>query len=192
MKRALGILALVACVAVLAPPVGAQAPKTTITGTTPFTLGMASADAKTADPTLASVSAPICGTAPHGAAYSSHVTAPMGGYPYVATLILCFSDDKLGAIALTWPQGTFRQDSPRWWVALKGLAAQLTGSYAPSLVRWNSVDEDMGGVLEMADGQGNLLTLRADPGDDPDILLTYMSADYDQAVNGKRVKVTSY
>ena len=192
MKGALSIIALATCVAVLAPPVGAQAPKTTITGTTPFTLGMASADAKAADPTLSSVSAPICGTAPHGAAYASHVTAPLGGYPFVATLILCFSDDKLGAIALTWPQGTFNQDNPRWLVAVKALAEQLTASYGPALVRRYAVDDDMGGVLEMADSQGNLLTMRADPGTDPDILLTYMSADYDQAIHGKRVTVASY
>jgi hypothetical protein len=50
----------------------------------------------------------------------------------------------------------------------------------------------MGGVLEIADAQGNLLTMASDPGDDPDIRLIYMSAAYDQAVNGKRILLSSY
>lgn len=193
MKRAVGFIALATCLAVWAPPAGAQtAPKDTITGTAPFTLGMASADALTADPSLTAVTTTVCGTPAHGAAYGSRVTAPVGGYPYVASLVLCFSEDKLGAIVLTWPQGTFRQDTVRWQLATRAVAAQLAASYAPGLLRRYAVDDDMGAVIEMADGQGNLLTMTSDPGDDPDIAVTYVSAGYDQAVNGKRVTVTSY
>jgi hypothetical protein len=153
---------------------------------------MASADARSADATLAPVSAAVCGTPAHGAAYGTRVTAPLGGYPYVANLVLCFSDDKLGAISLSWPRGTFQEDSIRWQIAMRALAAQLTASYAPGLVRRNAVNDDMGAVVEMADGQGNLLTMGADPGEDPDITLRYMSADYDQTLHGKRATVTSY
>ena len=193
MKRTVGLIALATCLAVLAPPAGAQtAPKSTITGTAPFALGMASADALTADPSLATVSTTVCGTPAHEVSYGTHVTASLAGYPYVGNLVLCFLNDKLGAIVLTWPQGTFQEDTIRWQLATQALAAQLAAAYAPGLLRRYAVDDDMGAVIEMADGQGNLLTMTSDPGDDPDIAVTYVSADYDQAVNGKRVTVTSY
>lgn len=192
MKRLLVFIALATCVAILAPAAGAQAPHATISGAAPFSLGMASADARSADATLTPVSAAVCGTPAHGAAYGTRITAPIGGYPYVASLVLCFADDKLGAISLAWPRGAFQQDTVRWQIAMRALAAQIAASYAPGLVRRNAVDDDMGAVVEMADGQGNLLTMGAHPGDQPDITLTYMSADYDQALHGKRVAVTSY
>jgi len=194
MKRALGFVAAGLLLAAWAPAIGAQtAPKGTIMGAMPFTLGMASADALRADPTLVPVqTAHLCGTPAHGASYGTQVTAPIGGYPYVANVVLCFAEDKLGAIFLRWPEGTFQGDTVRWQLATKALARQLTGAYPSAQVRLNALDEDMGGVLEIADAQGNVLTMASDPGNDPEIRMIYMSAAYDQAVNGKRVLLTSY
>lgn len=193
MKRALGFFAAGILLAVSAPAIGAQtAPKSTITGAMPFTLGMASAAALAADPTLAAVSSTLCGTPAHGTSYGTLVTAPIGGYPYVAKLVLCFADDKLGAIYVTWPQGTFQGDTVRWQLATRALAQQLAGAYASAQVRLNALDEDMGGVLEIADAQGSVLRMTSDPGNDPSIRVGYMSAAYDQAVNGKRILLGSY
>jgi hypothetical protein len=193
MKRAVGFSAVVVSLVTLASVAGAQpAAKTAITGTAPFTLGMATADALAADSTLTAIADARCGAPAHGASYGTRVTAPIDGYPYVAGLVLCFADDKLGAILLTWPQGTFQEETVRWQLATRALASQLAAAYAGGLVRRYTIDEDMGGVLEMADAQGNRLTMASDPGDDPGIRMTYMSAAYVQAINGKHVTVTAY
>ena len=184
---------LVMAVGVAVSPVSAiaQISKTVITGAAPFSLGMAPADARSADPSLASVSAAACGgKAP--AAYATRMTAAIGGYPYVANVLLCFSDGKLGAIYLHWPQGTFQQDTVRWQLATHALASQIAVSYAPAIVRRLAVDDDMGAVIELGDAQGNLLQAVSIPGSEPEIAVTYFSADYDQAVNGKRASITSY
>jgi|SRR5579862_1193149 len=191
MKGAVGCIALALCLAMPAP-VGAQAaPKGTITGVTPYSLGMTTTDALAADATLATATGTAC--APAAKAYATRVTAPIGGYPYTANLVLCFLQDQLGAIYLTWSAGTSRENPIAWQLATRSLAAQLAGSYAPPVVtRRYTVDDDMGAVMEMSDAQGNLLTMIADPGHHPDIGVTYMSTAYDQAVNGKRITVTSY
>jgi hypothetical protein len=192
MRRIVGFIALAVYLTAPAPFAHAQSSTATITGAAPFSLGMATAEALAADPTLAKIATTACGTPASGAGYGTRVTAPLAGYPYVAWVTLCFSADKLGAIYLTWPRGTFQEDPIRWQLATRALAQQLAGSYGPGLVRRYTVDDDMGSVLEMADGQGNLLTMTSKPGYDPYMTVTYMSAAYDQAVNGKRVTLTTY
>ena len=192
MRRIAGFIALVVCLTAPTPFADAQNSPATITGTAPFSLGMATAEAVAADPTLAPIATTACGAPASSASYGTRVTAPIAGYPYVATATLCFSGGKLGAIYLTWPRGTFQEDVVRWRLATYALAGRLAASYGPGLVRRYAVDDDMGGVLEIADGQGNLLTMTSKPGDDPYITVTYMSAAYDQAVNGKRITLTSY
>ena len=191
MRGAVGCIALALCLAMPGPAGAQAAPKGTITGVTPYSLGMATADALAADPTLATATGTAC--APATAAYITRVTAPIGGYPYKANLVLCFLQGQLGAVYLTWSAGTFREDPIAWQLATRSLAAQLAGSYAPPVVtRRYTVDDDMGAVVEMSDPQGNLLSMIADPGHDRDIEVTYMSTAYDEAVNGKRITVTSY
>jgi hypothetical protein len=192
MKHVGGFVAVVVCLAVLAPSAGAQNPKTAITGTTPFSLGMATADALAADPTLTRIATTACAAPAPATSYGTRVTAPLGGYPYTADLILCFAGDKLGAIHLIWSQSAFQADTIRWQLATHALAGQISASYAPGLVRRYTVDDDMGAALELADDQGNLLRMTSDPGHEPDINIMYMSAAYDQAVNGKRIAITSY
>ena len=192
MRRAVGLAALIMLSAVLAPSAWAQNPKDTITGTPPFSLGMTASDALAAAPGLAPITTTACGTPAPGPTYGTRVTAPLAGYPYTASVILCFVGSQLGAIYLTWPAGTFQEDNIRWQLATRGLAGQLAAAYAPGLVKRYAVNEDMGGVVEMGDGQGNLLTMASNPGDDPDIRVSYVSAAYDQAMNGKRITLTTY
>lgn len=192
MKGIGGFVALTVCLAMLAAPAGAQNPKTAITGSAPFALGMSTADARAADPTLVPVSTAACAAPAPAAGYATRVNAPIAGYPYAADLILCFAGDKLGAIYVIWSRNAFYADTIRWQLATRAVAAQLSGGYAPGLVRRYAVDDDMGAVVELADGQGNLLRMTSDPGYDPDINLMYMSADYDQAVNGKKITITTY
>lgn len=192
MRRIVGFIALAVCLTAPAPFADAQSSTATVTGAAPFSLGMATAEARAADPALAPITTTACGTPASGASYGTRVTAPIAGYPYVAWVTLCFSGDKLGAIYLTWPRGTFQEDPIRWLLATHALAQQLAGSYGPGLVRQYAVDDDMGGVLEIADGQGNLLTMNSTPGDEPYITVSYMSATFDQAVHGKRIILTTY
>ncbi len=192
MKHVGGFVALAICLGVLTPTAGAQNPSAAIAGTAPFSLGMATADALAADPTLKPVSTAACAAPAPAAGYATRVTAPLAGYPYAADVILCFAGDKLGAIYVTWSERAFHADTIRWQLAMHALAGQISGRYAPGLVRWFSVDDDMGAVVELADGQGNLLRMTSDPGHDPDINVMYMSAAYDQAVNGKRINLTTY
>ena len=192
MKAMALVLAVAVGVAVCAASATAQISKTVITGAAPFSLGMAPADALGADPSLKPVATATCGGSAPVAAYATRVTAAVGGYPYIANVLLCFSAGKLGAIYLHWPQGTFQQDTARWLLATHALASQIAVSYAPALVRRLAVDDDMGAVIELGDAQGNILHAMSIPGDDPEIAVTYFSADYDQAVNGKRASITSY
>jgi hypothetical protein len=207
MKRWMGWFAMVMCLAILTPPAGAQATRDMITGVAPFSLGMSAAEALQADPALVAVSTPafapnippssLLGTAPgcamtaQAASYAAPVAASINGYPFTANLLLCFSGDKLGAIYVTWPVGLFPEDS-RWLLTVQALARQLAASYSPSLILRFNVDDDMGAIVEMRDSQGNLLTMTADPGEWANINLAYVSAAYDQAVNGKRLPIATY
>ena len=83
-------------------------------------------------------------------------------------------------------------DTIRWQLATHPLAGQISASYAPGLVRRYTVDDDMGAAVELADDQGNLLWMTSGPGHNADINIMYMSAAYDQAVNGKRIAMTTY
>lgn len=192
MKVIAFVLALAVGVAVSAASASAQISKAVITGAAPFSLGMAPADALSADPSLKPIATATCGGPAPVAGYATRMTAAIGGYPYVADVLLCFSAGKLGAIYIHWPQGTFNQDTTRWQLATHALASQIAVSYAPTLVRRLAVDDDMGAVIELGDAQGNLLQAVSIPGDEPEIAVSYLSADYDQAVNGKRVPITSY
>lgn len=191
MKAIACVIAMAVGVAVLAASASAQISKATITGAAPFSLGMATADALAADPSLKPVATATCGGTAPVAGYATRVTAAIGGYPYVANVLLCFSAGKLGAIYLHWPQGTFQEDTARWQVATHALAGQIAASYAPALVRRLAVDDDMGAVIELGDAQGNILQAMSITGNE-EIAVIYFSAAYDQAVNGKRVPVTSY
>ena len=173
MKAIAFVLAMAVGVAVSAASATAQISKTVITGAAPFSLGMAPADALSADPSLKSVSAAACGGTAPVAAYATRMTAAIGGYPYVANVQLCFSAGKLGAIYLRWPQGTFQMDTARWQLATHALASQIAVSYAPALVRRLAVDDDMGAVIELGDAQGNMLQAVSIPGDEPEIAVTY-------------------
>jgi hypothetical protein len=97
----------------------------------------------------------------------------------------------LGAIYVTWPVGTF-QDDTRWWLTVRSLAVQIATTYARGLFLRFAIDEDTGAMIELQDADGNSLTMGADSGEQADITLAYVSAAYNRAVNGTRVRVTSY
>src|SRR5579864_3680779 len=109
MNRTIRSIAVALCLGMLASPAAAQAPKATITGAGPFSFGMTAAQALAADPGLTQSATTSCGTtAAPGTRYWGRAVAPLAGYPYTANVMLCFLGDQLGAIYLSWPQGTFQ------------------------------------------------------------------------------------
>lgn len=205
--RAYARWALIAfCVATMAAPVGAQgAPKTTVTGAPPFTLGTPLAEVLHAAPALQPISAacPLqrytfdrvqglhvvtqIDTINHVPVknYWTWMVAPLGGHPYRALVNLCFYQDKLAYIRLMWNEDAFRSSSLEWWAGAQNLQAQLNASYAPELFTRNAIDENIGGQVEIRDADGNVLGMwvySASTGFS--IVLDYTAGPFDLAING--------
>ncbi len=203
MRSSVKFVVVACCIAGLAASAAAQGvPKTVVTGAPPFTLGMPTGDALAANRALSPTSAP-CPTAGGTVKavptvnYETRMVAPLGGYPYLAHVVLCFYQGKLSVIQLEWPKDAFRDSPIEWRSRALGLARQLNSAYAANLITRNHVDEDIGGRVEIRDAQGNVLTMVADgnSGGDAgglDIMLHYVDATFAQALNGPAKLEGSY
>jgi hypothetical protein len=187
------IVATSLCVLALIVSAQAQVPKTAVTGVPPFELGAPMNTVLGANPGLRASTEP-CEPQGQTKTYAGKVAAPIGAYTYSADVFLCFYQGSLAAIRLTWPSETFRKSVEDWRSSARLLARQLTTSYAQGLIKRNFIDENVGGRIEIWDGQGNTLTMVSNSTDDDTLSITlwYVAASYDRAVHGQRPAVGPY